>query len=209
MDHFVGDTHIDHSNILRYCNRPFQNVAEMNAVLINNINRAVKKDDTLYHVGDFCFARKNLDKIREFRDQINCKNIILIMGNHDPYKFGKPDKFLYSVFSDVRELVQINSGNTKITLCHYALRVWNSSHHGAYHFFGHSHGTLPDDPNALSIDIGVDATAFRIASVHHSVVNESNKFDLLQPNDYRPITLDEINVIMAKKTFKPIDHHKN
>jgi hypothetical protein len=37
-----------------------------------------------------------------------------------------------------------------IVLCHYAMRVWNRSHHGAWHLYGHSRGNLPAAPIAQS-----------------------------------------------------------
>jgi calcineurin-like phosphoesterase family protein len=43
-------------------------------------------------------------------------------------------------------------------LCHYGLRVWDRSHHGALHLYGHSHGTLPGD--SQSLDVGVDGWEF-------------------------------------------------
>ena len=65
------------------------------------------------------------------------------------------------------------------------MRVWNRAHRGAWHLFGHSHGNLPDDPHALSWDVGVDN------------------------NDYAPIHLDELAVIMARKVFRAVDHHRS
>jgi calcineurin-like phosphoesterase family protein len=41
--------------------------------------------------------------------------------------------------------------------------VWNASHHGALHFYGHSHGNLPGD--SQSLDVGVDCWDFRPASL--------------------------------------------
>ena len=46
-----------------------------------------------------------------------------------------------------------------IVLCHYALRVWDRSHHGAWHLYGHSHGNLPSQ--GRSFDVGVDCHGFR------------------------------------------------
>jgi hypothetical protein len=54
-------------------------------------------------------------------------------------------------------MVEVNG--QPIWLSHYAHRVWMRSHHGAWHLYGHGHHSLPDDPHARSIDVGVDATA--------------------------------------------------
>jgi calcineurin-like phosphoesterase family protein len=49
---FTADHHFGHANILRYCKRPFADVEEMNAALVENWNRVVTKGDTVYHLGD-------------------------------------------------------------------------------------------------------------------------------------------------------------
>jgi hypothetical protein len=41
------------------------------------------------------------------------------------------------------------------------MRVWNRSHHGSWHLYGHSHGRLPEPPTLLSMDVGVDTHDFR------------------------------------------------
>lgn len=175
MDYFTSDTHYGHANIIKYCNRPFLSVAEMNNVLIDNINAIVKENDTLYHLGDF--AMGGIQNAYEFRDKLKCKHINLIMGNHDNYKLRKA-----TIFDHVWDFHEYH-GERSIVLCHYALRVWNKSHHGYYHLYGHSHGTLPDDPNVRSFDVGVDCHSFK------------------------PLSIKEIDEIMAKKTYKPVDHH--
>ena len=88
MLYFISDEHFGHSNILKYCNRPFKNVFEMNNVLIKNFNKKVKKDDLCYHLGDFCFQSANKKgnglklKAEKYIKQLNGQHIF-IEGNHD------------------------------------------------------------------------------------------------------------------------------
>lgn len=76
----VSDTHFYHRNIIKYCGRPFETVEEMNEQLIKNWNSLVKKNDRLFHLGDFCLGGKS--KIIEIGQQLNGRKT-LILGNHD------------------------------------------------------------------------------------------------------------------------------
>ena len=53
---FTSDTHFNHTNILRYCNRPFKTVGQMNETIITNWNNVVGPDDVIFHLGDFCLG---------------------------------------------------------------------------------------------------------------------------------------------------------
>jgi len=92
-----------------------------------------------------------------------------------------------SLFKSVHNLLKVTvqiDGHPQITvLCHYAMRVWDRCHHGAWHLFGHSHGSLADDPHSLSWDVGIDA------------------------NGFSPLSVPEIAAIMGRKSFRPTDHH--
>jgi calcineurin-like phosphoesterase family protein len=74
---FTSDTHFGHTNIIKYCNRPFKSIEHMNEVLIKKWNNKVKLTDTVFHLGDFSFKG-----FTEFKQKLN-GNIILIQGNHD------------------------------------------------------------------------------------------------------------------------------
>lgn len=76
----ISDTHYNHSNVIRYCDRPFKNVYEMNKGIINSWNSVVRNDDICYHLGDFGFGNK--EQISGWVRALNGR-IRLILGNHD------------------------------------------------------------------------------------------------------------------------------
>jgi len=179
---FQSDTHYNHQNILKYCQRPFASVEEMNEALIKNWNDRVGKLDTVYFLGDFCFARGNTHDqaniARNFKRRLNGV-IHFIKGNHD-----KPAALIYQEWASWHHHgLEVQIDGILVTLSHYCHLVWNASHRGSFHLHGHSHNTLKEDPNALRFDVGVDA------------------------NNFAPVSWDEVKKRMAKKTFKPIDAH--
>lgn len=78
--YIISDTHFNHANIIKYCNRPFVNVEEMNDTIISNWNNIVRKDDIVYHLGDFLLGSKF--DLKNIVDKLN-GTIYLIRGNHD------------------------------------------------------------------------------------------------------------------------------
>lgn len=76
-----SDTHFDHDNIIRYCNRPFHSARQMNQKLLGNWNYSVKENDTIYFLGDIAYGRKR-HPIDYWLGKLNGK-IIYIRGNHD------------------------------------------------------------------------------------------------------------------------------
>lgn len=77
----TSDTHFNHANIIKYCDRPFSTTEEMNKALIANWNRVVGPEDTVFHLGDVALA-KGHSMLNEFIKPLNGKKI-LIRGNHD------------------------------------------------------------------------------------------------------------------------------
>ena len=171
---FTSDTHFGHARIIELCNRPFNTVEEMDSVLIRNWNAVVGQHDQVYHLGDFSLG-SNLASY--YRNRLN-GTIHLIKGNHEKKALKEPH-----LWASISNLSEISVDGQSVILCHYAMKVWNHSHYGSWHIFGHSHGNLPDDPNALSVDVGVDCW------------------------DYAPIGVHQLKAKMATKTFVPVDHH--
>lgn len=156
----TADTHLGHKNIIKYCDRPFSSVKEMDETILDNINRVVKPTDTLWHLGDFSFGSQSI-----YRNRINCKNVHLILGNHD-YKASR--RTFQDLFSSVNDLFVLNAHNHRFVLCHYAMLVWPHRHHGALHCFGHSHGNVKN-PEPKSMDVGVDTNNFKPYSIREVI----------------------------------------
>lgn len=77
MIYLISDLHLDHKNIMRYCDRPFSSVEEMNRTIIDNWNEVVEEDDFVYLVGDLAFGRRR-SKMRYWLKKLN-GNVILIL----------------------------------------------------------------------------------------------------------------------------------
>jgi calcineurin-like phosphoesterase family protein len=79
--YIIGDTHFDHANIIRYCDRPFRNVQEMNETMVRNWNDTVKDRDAVYFLGDWTFGRGHKPAkywVRKLKG-----HIVSIRGAHD------------------------------------------------------------------------------------------------------------------------------
>ena len=180
---FSADQHFQHANIIRYSHRPFTNVAEMDERLVSNWNERVGPKDTVYHLGDLIF-RATPQQAAELLSRLHGQ-ICLVRGNHDAVAERHKERFTW--IKDLAEIKIADAGAPdgwqRIVLCHYAMRVWNRSHYGTWSLFAHSHGSLPDDPHSLSLDVGVDVW------------------------NYAPVSYEEIKERMLHKQFVPVDHH--
>lgn len=114
MIYFISDTHFNHKNIIKYCNRPFADVKEMNEILINNWNDTVSQDDTIYHLGDFALGNKeqSLNIIHELNG-----NKFLILGNHDKWHPSVYESYGFTVFKNA----PVKLDEYKFILSHYPI----------------------------------------------------------------------------------------
>lgn len=151
----------------------------MDEAMISNWNHVVRPGDRVYHLGDFSFHKDIDDTLRILR-RLNGQKY-LVFGNHD--KKLRDNREFLGEWIWAKDLAQIEVAGQKIILCHYAMLTWNQSHRGSWQLHGHSHGSLPQDPNSLRVDVGVDCWG------------------------YEPVSYEEIKYVMSKKTFRAIDHH--
>jgi calcineurin-like phosphoesterase family protein len=77
----VSDLHLDHANIIDYCDRPFEDVDEMNDRLVANWNDVVDPTDTVLFGGDLTVSTEFSD-FQQWIDRLN-GSIRFVLGNHD------------------------------------------------------------------------------------------------------------------------------
>jgi calcineurin-like phosphoesterase family protein len=188
----TSDTHFGHKNIVRGVTnwrtqdgevpvgstRDFDTIERMNERLVNGINNVVGQDDTLIMLGDVSFG--GFENIGLFIDRIICKNIHLILGNHDHHidnnRGDIQDKFL-----SVNHYLETNIEGKDFVLCHYPLQSWNGMNKGVIHLHGHVH--LPEDKKfgkGKKMDVGVDGNGMDPYGIN----------DIIKIMDKRPILSD-------------------
>ena len=204
---FTSDTHFNHANICSATTtwnvnngptgsnfREFKSLEAMNDRLVEGINASVGQDDILFHLGDWSFG--GFDSIRQFRDRLVCKNIHLILGNHDQHIARNKDN-VQEIFSSVHNVLDLivkwNVGTpmqdeAKFMLMHFPIASWDNLARGVIHLHGHVH--LPPHrrigPGKM-MDVGVDG------------------------NGLNPIILNDVLTLMKNQPIKsmmPNDHHE-
>lgn len=143
----TSDTHFGHANIIKYCDRPFTFVNDMDEHIINSWNNCVGDEDLVIHLGDVAFKGKT------FSDQILPRlkgRKLLIKGNHD--KRENLEEF----FSEgIYDYLYISRGKRQYTLFHFPIESWDGKYHDIPHLHGHCHGTV-DNSGLLRFDMGWD-----------------------------------------------------
>ena len=179
MIFFTSDTHFNHRNIIKYCNRPFSSVEEHDTALVNNWNSVVSKGDTVYHLGDFaCWFPENtyLDRVENILLKLN-GNIIMILGNHDKISlFSKLNKTWETFTLWQNTDLVLETSDIKLYLNHYPQDLNVLSNKVDFHLHGHVHSKLDEsNKSIMRLDVGVDS------------------------HNYRPISYDEVLAIYNSK----------
>ena len=122
---FTADTHFGHANIIRYCNRPYASVEEMDADLVRRWNERVADGDTVWVLGDFALGRleRSLAHAGRLKGRLR-----LVVGNHDRPFTGDAarrarweETYLRAGFETVEHgaVPFLLAGRHRVTLCHF------------------------------------------------------------------------------------------
>ena len=170
MVFFIADMHLGHAGIIGLAARPFNNVEEMDEVIISRWNKKVAANDTVYILGDICMRPSLIDG---YLKRLKGKKI-LVVGNHDSFGVAVSS----DAFDRVLRLEETSLNGKKVTLCHYPLLEWNGSRSEppkdkAYLIFGHIHNRIDE--------------LFRPLYLADNALNAG-----VEINDYAPVTFDEL-----------------
>lgn len=140
---YIADTHFGHQNVLKYDARPFADLGEMEAVLVENWNRAVTETDAVYILGDFIWG-KDQSRWLELTRRLHGKKVLL-RGNHD-LKREQMVPELLARFKTVADYLEIVDEGRHVALCHYPILFYHGSHRSnRYMLCGHVHNTREND----------------------------------------------------------------
>jgi calcineurin-like phosphoesterase family protein len=199
--YYCSDPHAFHGNILKHCRRisfmtpedratfldleargadlgPLrvggESIDRMNRALVDNINARVGPGDTLWCLGDWAFGRGSdyRRNARWFRDQIRCRDVRLVWGNHD-------DRSIRDLFTATHDQVRIRDEDAVITLNHYPMITWDGQHRGTVeapniHLYGHVHALYQREPDSsplrfsdawAALDVGFDGHDYQVWSL--------------------------------------------
>jgi calcineurin-like phosphoesterase family protein len=180
---FSSDYHFQHKNIIRYDNRPFSDLTEMEEQIVKRHNLIVGENDDFYYLGDLGlgYNKRELSRMEELLWRLN-GNKYFIKGNHD-------HKETIRIYEQVGTFLggqkRIRLDGIDVMLNHFPMRTWDKSHHGSYHLYGHHHGDIERTPWGRSMDVGIMC------------------------NNYAPFSWEEVHNILSKREPMIIkgDHH--
>jgi calcineurin-like phosphoesterase family protein len=148
---FTSDHHFGHANIIRYCQRPFADVDQMNLSMHRLWNETVQPSDTVYYLGDLAFYH-TFEQAQALLASLH-GNKVLIRGNHDD-KLFRPKRWLEAGFVDVRQEMKVTIGKYKVLLSHYP-RKWGLDSPLAYRLHGHVHQQYVTKGRSLNLSVDV------------------------------------------------------
>lgn len=178
---FTSDLHFGHENVIRFDNRPFNTVEEMDEEMIKRWNTKVGKGDIVYVLGDFIWKAATNEAVSIIR-RLNGQ-IILIKGNHDRFLHNAAAKKALAGIKDYDDIcVTLEDGTTRrCILSHYFIPFYNGHRYQAIHLHEHSHFT---EESAEEVRIttelnekGYDLKIYNVGCMYWN---------------YTPVTLDEI-----------------
>jgi calcineurin-like phosphoesterase family protein/2'-5' RNA ligase len=150
----TSDLHLGHANIIKYCDRPFKDVYDMNRTLIYNWNSTISKNDVVYFLGDLVYGRNS--STDDWLHKLNGK-ITFIKGNHDKSNSVEMLDHFIVEFDGIKFYLTHNPANVPET--------WNGwVIHGHVHNNSHDYDMKQRYPyinyNKKTVNVSVELTNY-------------------------------------------------
>lgn len=144
---YISDLHLGHEKILAFNPflRPFKTIEEHDEAILENINKTVKDNDTLWIIGDVSVGgQRKMELIRRLKSCNGIKKLVL--GNHDPNGIELAEQ---GVFSSIHGAW--NDGTRGWILTHIPVHPDNLGTRFAANIHGHMHDSTIKDPRYLNV----------------------------------------------------------
>ena len=195
MNYYISDLHFFSKNQtaegLNFDNRPFKNVDEMHASILNNWNSRVTNGDTVYILGDISNRGKNEDLIALVARLKGKK--VLIVGNHEDIRDYRYKQLFHAIYDYFEITDHVDKQPYKLVLCHYPILMWNGQHNGTILMYGHLHDSIEEAYFKKCLS-EMNGGEFAIRRPHEKEIVAINVGCMMPYMDYTPRTLEEILV---------------
>lgn len=168
---YIADPHFGHANIIRFEDRPFEDVEQMNRWLVEAWNARVTDDDDVYIVGDFAY--RSATSVKSIVEQLAGRKH-LVVGNHDVkwMKTFRPEDYFVEIG---HALYNVDEKNRRVWMCHYPCMTWpGARYESSFHVYGHIHSNKPE-------------TFWPVLRTYKNALNAG-----VEINGYMPVTLEEL-----------------
>jgi len=143
-----ADYHLGHANVIKFDNRPFDSIHEMNKGIIDNHNSVITNEDLFIHVGDLTLERNYQQVQDKYISKLNGKKLIFINGSHDKWMKKSSQRYY--------QRLELEIDKKDYLVCdHYCMTVWPKSHYGSYSTYGHEHLWSPGQGRSYNVSIAL------------------------------------------------------
>lgn len=137
----ISDTHFGHKRICEYepVMRPFATIEEHDEELVYRWNNTVKKNDTVWHLGDVLFSENSFDILKRLN---GIKK--LVMGNHDNYPIERYKEHFSHIYGSIKLRECIFTHIPIHPLQFYRFKA---------NIHGHTHSVVIEDPRYINVSV--------------------------------------------------------
>jgi len=174
--------------------RGFADAEQMNAYMIGQWNKKIRKNDEVVILGDFSFGKG--EETNRILEQLNGK-LFLIRGNHDD-RYLKDRAFRKDRFEWIKDYEKLHDNGRSVVLSHYPVFCYDGQYRRdaqgrpkTYMLYGHVHDTYDE----ILVNRFVRETKDAMRMAHGQTEEKNIPCQMINCfcmySDYIPLSLDE------------------